>query len=136
MNIEKVLMIEDDANIRLIAEIALEGVGNWTVLLADCGETGIETALAEKPDLILLDVMMPGMDGPTTLARLKELMNPLPPVIFMTAKVQSTEIAYYQGLGAAGVIRKPFDPITLPDQIMALLDGPQAPMESQEIATC
>ncbi len=87
-------MIEDDANIRMIAEIALEGVGNWQVLLAESGEVGIETALAEKPDLILLDVMMPGMDGPTTLARLTELMDPLPPVIFMTAKVQSTEIAF------------------------------------------
>jgi two-component system, OmpR family, response regulator len=126
VNIEKVLMVEDDANIRLIAEIALEGVGNWEVFLADGGQAGIETALREKPDLILLDVMMPGMDGPTTLARLKECMNPMPPVIFLTAKVQSAEIAQYEDLGAAGVIRKPFDPISLPDDIMAVLNGNKA----------
>ena len=136
VNIEKVLMIEDDPNIRLIAEIALEGVGNWTVLLADCGEAGIEIALKEKPDLILLDVMMPGMDGPTTLARLKESMNPPPPVIFLTAKVQSTEVEHYLSLGAAGVIRKPFDPLTLPDEIMALLNGSEAPLDWQERAAC
>lgn len=136
MKIEKVLMIEDDPNIRTIAEITLEGVGNWAVVMADCGQAGIEIALKEKPDLILLDVMMPGMDGPTTLQNLKESMNPMPPVIFLTAKVQSTEIDYYQSLGAAGVIRKPFDPITLPDEIVAILEATQAAETQAERAAC
>lgn len=129
-------MIEDDHNIRVIAEITLEAVGNWKVILCDSGAAGIEAALREKPDLILLDVMMPGMDGPTTLAKLKECMHPMPPVIFLTAKVQSTEIAHYQSLGATGVVKKPFDPVTLPDEIMAVLNGSQALSEGQKQAVC
>ncbi|MBC7997611.1 MAG: response regulator [Leptolyngbya sp.] len=129
-------MIEDDKNIRVIAEITLEAIGNWKVILCESGPAGIEAALREKPDLILLDVMMPGMDGPTTLTKLKECMDPMPPVIFLTAKVQSTEIAYYQSLGATGVVKKPFDPVTLPDEIMAVLNGSQASSESQEQAIC
>lgn len=121
MDIHKVLLVDDDPNIRIIAEITLTDIGNWEVVAASCGLDAIEKAQAEKPDLILLDVMMPGMDGPTTLSKLRECMNPMPPVIFLTAKVQSTEVALYQQLGAAGVIRKPFDPVTLPDEIMALV---------------
>ncbi len=136
MDIEKVMLVDDDANIRIIAEIALADVGNWQVVLADSGASAIETAQREKPDLILLDVMMPGMDGPTTMVKLQECLDPMPPVIFLTAKVQSTEVEHYQSLGAAGVIRKPFDPITLPDEIRAVLDGNSTVPEWQQNSVC
>lgn len=136
MNIQKVMLVDDDTNIRIIAEITLADIGNWQVVLADSGTSAIETAKRERPDLILLDVMMPGMDGPTTLEKLQECLDPMPPVIFLTAKVQSTEVEHYQSLGAAGVIRKPFDPVTLPDEIRALLDGTSVVPEWQESSVC
>ncbi|MGZ5848543.1 MAG: response regulator, partial [Ramlibacter sp.] len=81
----------------------------------------IAQAEAFGPDLLLLDVMMPGMDGPTTLARLRELpATRQVPVVFMTAKVQASEIENYKALGALGVISKPFDPMRLADQVKAL----------------
>ncbi len=136
MNIQKVLLVDDDANIRIIAEITLADIGNWQVVLADSGVSAIEAAKQEKPDLILLDVMMPGMDGPTTLEKLQECLDPMPPVIFLTAKVQSAEMLHYQSLGAAGVIRKPFDPVTLPDEIRALLEEAQMGSERQQSSVC
>ncbi|MGZ5180763.1 MAG: response regulator [Ramlibacter sp.] len=115
------LYVEDDADIRTIAALALEAVGGLTLQACACGADAIAQAEAFGPDLLLLDVMMPGMDGPTTLARLRELPATREvPVVFMTAKVQASEIENYKALGALGVISKPFDPMRLADQVKAL----------------
>jgi two-component system, OmpR family, response regulator len=122
--IEKILLVDDDANIRLIAQIGLEDVPDWCVIEACGGAEALRKAGSEKPDLILLDMMMPDMDGKTTLARLKaDGATAHIPVIFMTAKVQSHEIASYRALGVAGVISKPFDPVTLSDEIRRITDA-------------
>lgn len=127
MNIQKILMVDDDPSILMIAQISLEKVGQWTVQVVDSGRKALELLDFYKPDLILLDVMMPGMDGPTTFKKLQEnqeLMST--PVIFMTAKVQKNEVESYCNLGAAGVISKPFDPLTLPTEIRAIIAGAAA----------
>ncbi len=119
-DIETVLLIDDEPDIRTIAEIALSSVGGWRVFTAASGPEGIALARAEKPDLILLDVMMPEMDGPTTLSNLQALPETRSiPVLFMTAKAQAHELATYRTLGAVGVVVKPFDPMTLADQVRA-----------------
>ncbi len=120
--VNKVLMVDDDADIRLIGKVSLSGVGRWQVVLASSGAEALSLAAGEKPDVILLDVMMPLMDGPATLARLKESPETREiPVIFMTAKVLTDEVAGYLKMGAAGVIKKPFDPMTLPNEIREVL---------------
>jgi two-component system, OmpR family, response regulator len=120
----KILMVDDEPHIRRVAELSLNRVGKWSVVLAASGPEGIAAAERERPDLILLDVMMPGMDGPTTLSALQaHAMVAGIPVIFMTAKVQEREIERYLGLGAAGVVCKPFDPMKLPDQIRRIFAG-------------
>jgi two-component system, OmpR family, response regulator len=124
MNIETVLLVDDDPSIRCIAEISLAQVGKWQVSLADSGKTALEVLRSEKPDLILLDVMMPGMDGPTLFGLIKDnTVLSHTPVIFITAKVQKHEVDHYHQLGAAGVISKPFDPMKLPSQIRAIMDN-------------
>jgi len=122
MEINKVLMVDDDQSIRRICQVSLSNVGRWQVILAESGYDGLELARKEKPDVILLDVMMPGMDGPTTLLKLREdeELKHIP-VILMTAKVQPQEVEQYTRLGATGVISKPFDPLTLPSEIRKLL---------------
>ena len=121
MSFEHVLIVDDEEHIRRIAELSARNVGGWRVSQADNGSQGIELAAQQQPDLILLDVMMPGMDGPDTLARLKanEATRAIP-VIFLTAKVQTREIERYLALGAIGVIAKPFDPMTFPDEVRRL----------------
>lgn len=121
MRIEKILLVDDDPSIRMVAEISLTRVGKWHVTKADSGRVALELASKVRPDLILLDVMMPGMDGPTTFGKLKEFCNA--PVIFITAKIQKHEVDNYLNLGAAGVIAKPFDPMTLPAEIQKILNG-------------
>ena len=118
------LMVDDEPHVRRVAELSLARVGHWSVTLAVSGTEALAVAEREQPDLILLDVMMPGMDGPTTLSALqaREAVASIP-VIFMTAKVQEHEIARYLALGAAGVVFKPFDPLKLPDQIRRILAG-------------
>lgn len=124
MVITRVLMIDDEPHIRRIGELSLKSVGKWQVRLASSGAEGIEMATAERPDVILLDVMMPGMDGPTTLTKLRESPTTASiPVIFMTAKVQKHEVERYVRIGAAGVISKPFDPMALPDEIRRICEG-------------
>lgn len=124
MQIEKVLLIDDDPSIRKIAGISLSRVGKWQVVVAASGVEALEMVSREKPDIILLDVMMPGMDGPTTLKLLRQQASiSSTPVIFMTAKVQKHEIESYCLLGAAGVISKPFDPLTLASQIRGIMEG-------------
>lgn len=118
-----VLLVDDDADIRFIGELALARVGGFAVTLAESGEECLRLA-ASLPDVILLDVMMPGMDGTETLGRLRAdpALEGIP-VIFMTAKVQHSEVARYRELGAAGVIAKPFDPMTLHERVRGLLAG-------------
>ena len=120
--IRKVLLVDDEDDIRTIGQLSLSRVGGWQTLLAASGAEALTQAAAEQPDLILLDVMMPGMDGPTTLGQLRaQEATAKTPVIFMTAKIQKQEVARYLELGAVGVIGKPFDPMTLPAEIKKLL---------------
>jgi len=120
--LSKILYVEDDTDIQSVGKIALEMVGGFTLRNCSSGKEALDPqSIAFAPDLFLLDVMMPEMDGPTTLAKLREfpeLTNT--PVIFMTAKVQTSEVAYYNSLGAIGVIAKPFDPMQLATQIRQL----------------
>ena len=113
-----ILLVEDDPDIQEIAVMALEEFGDYTVVACSSGQEAIDTAPEAKPDLILLDVMMPGMDGPTTLQNLRNLAAVVDtPVVFLTARSQPHEVAEYLKLGAAAVIRKPFDPIELCQEI-------------------
>ena len=116
--LNKILYVEDEPDIQAIAQIALENVGGFERKICNSGKEAIHEAPAFSPDLILLDVMMPGMDGPTTLQELRKLPQlSNTPVMFMTAKVQPQEIAYFKSLGAIEVIAKPFDPMKLSDTI-------------------
>ncbi len=118
----KILHIEDESDIQEVARIALQDVGGFDVTAVGSGLEGLAAARSSAPDVILLDVMMPGMDGPTTLKELKGCpQTAWIPVIFMTAKAQSQEVERYLALGALGVITKPFDPMTLADEVQALL---------------
>lgn len=122
MLLNKVLVVDDDANIRTIAQISLED--NLSVVLAGSGAEALELASKEQPDFILLDRMMPGMDGLETLSRLKQQESTQNiPVIFLTAKIQGHEMADYAGLEVAGVMAKPFDPMTLLDDIRKILEN-------------
>jgi two-component system, OmpR family, response regulator len=116
--LKTLLYVEDDPDIQEIAVLALGHVGGFSVTVASSGPEALELATACVPDLILLDVMMPGMDGLATLERLRAApeTNSVP-VIFMTAKVQDREIQSYRKAGAVGVIAKPFDPMTLAEQV-------------------
>ena len=119
--LNRILMVEDEPDIQAVAQIALETVGGLQVEMCSSGKEALDRVLAYAPDLILMDVMMPGLDGPSTLQTLRA--NPETagfPVIFMTAKVQSHEIARFIDLGALGVIAKPFDPMTLASTIRSL----------------
>ena len=122
--LNRILYVEDEPDIQAVARLALEAVGGFTLKVCTSGEEAVRDAVGFSPELILLDVMMPGMDGPTTLARLRQLA-PLAttPVIFMTAKVQPAEIAHFKSLGALDVIPKPFDPMALAGQVRAIWDA-------------
>jgi CheY-like chemotaxis protein len=119
--LRRVLLIDDQLDIRRIAELSLGRVGGLEVLLAASGAEGVAMAGAHRPDIILLDAMMPDMDGPATLASLKARPDTLDiPVVFLTARVQAADIERYLGLGAIGVVRKPFDPIGLAAEVRAI----------------
>lgn len=121
--VQKVLLVDDEPDIRTIGQVSLRSVGRLQVALAGSGEEALAACARDRPDVILLDVMMPELDGPSTLARLQA--DPLLagiPVIFMTAKVQKHEIRRYLDLGAVGVIAKPFDPMQLPAQVRAIVE--------------
>lgn len=118
MKLERILCVEDEEDIRKVQLIALESLGGFKVLACASGAEAIQEAAAFAPQMILLDVMMPGMDGPATLKSLRTLPGlEEAPVIFVTAKVQQDEIDYYLELGALDVISKPFDPMTLSAQL-------------------
>src|SRR4051812_42216349 len=103
----RILLIEDEDDIREIASLSLESVGGWETIVASGGKDGVERAAKDDPDAILLDVMMPDQDGPSTLLQLLENVKTRHiPVIFMTAKVQATELRKLSEMGARGVIAK------------------------------
>jgi CheY-like chemotaxis protein len=118
----RILIIDDEDDIREVAALSLESIAGWEVATASSGSEGIRAAVADPPDAILMDVMMPVMDGPTTL---KEMQNTPSiahiPVILLTAKVQGVDQRRFAGLGVAAVLFKPFDPLTLADQMSAAL---------------
>jgi CheY-like chemotaxis protein len=118
----KILIVDDEDDIRAVAALCLETIAGWEVLTATSGSEGIRRALADKPDAILLDVMMPEMDGPTTFQRLQ--LDPHTrsiPVLLLTAKVQGADQRRFADMGVAAVLSKPFDPLTLSSQISAAL---------------
>ncbi|MHB1198619.1 MAG: response regulator [Polaromonas sp.] len=120
----RILYVEDEPDIRMVARMALEAVGGFTVIACVSGQEALDAAPEARADLLLLDVMMPGMDGPGTLKALREIpATAHTPVIFMTAKVQTTEVALYKGLGALEVIPKPFDPMELSAQIQRIWEA-------------
>jgi CheY-like chemotaxis protein len=122
MGAKRILIIDDEADIREVAQVSLEMVGGWEVLTARSGGEGISVARDQHPDAILLDVMMPDMDGPTTFKKLQE--DPASrdiPVVLLTAKVLPAKDGPFADLGVAAVIAKPFDPLTLPRQLSEAL---------------
>lgn len=117
----RLLYVDDEADIRDIVEMALEDETDLELRLCPSGAAALATVRSYRPDLLLLDVMMPGMDGPSTLKRLRELPGfENTPAVFVTAKVRPTEVEQFKALGAVGVIAKPFDPMTLADQVRTL----------------
>jgi len=119
-----VLCVEDEPDIRLVAQIALETVGGLQVSLCPSGMDAVTMARDARPDLIVLDVMMPGLDGPGTLRELRaDPATAHIPIVFMTAKVHPSEVDQLKALGALAVVAKPFDPMTLAAQLRAIWDA-------------
>ena len=122
MTTKRILIVDDEQDIREATQICLEVLGEWEVMTASSGKEGLIKAAAEQPDVILLDVMMPDMDGLTTLQKLQA--NPVTqniPVILLTAKAQPAEKRRFTQLKVAAVITKPYDPFTLNDQLTQAL---------------
>ncbi|AJE48390.1 response regulator [Celeribacter indicus] len=116
--LKRIMHVEDDPDIRQIARMSLELVGGFEVIQYDCGLDAVENAPEIAPDIILLDVMMPGMDGMETYMRLRERSAYRDvPVVFVTAKASRADFGRLRDLGATDIILKPFDPMSLPDQI-------------------
>lgn len=119
--LNKILYAEDEPDIQEVAQMALDMMGGFTIHTCNNGEEAVKAALEFAPDLMLFDVMMPSMDGPTALQEIRKLPGmETTPVIFMTAKVQNHEIQEYKDMGAIDVIAKPFDPMTLAEEIQAI----------------
>lgn len=118
----RILIIDDEDDIREVAGLSLEATAGWQVLTASSGAEGIATAAAALPDAILMDVMMPGMDGPTTFRQMQRdpAISHIP-VLLLTAKVQGTDQRRFADLGVAAVLFKPFDPLSLARQISDVL---------------
>jgi CheY-like chemotaxis protein len=118
----KILIIDDEEDIREVAALSLETVAGWNVITANSGAQGLARAIEHQPEAILLDVMMPGMDGPTTFRELRK--NPVTaaiPVLLLTAKVQASDQRRFADLGVQAILFKPFDPLTLAQQISSAL---------------
>ena len=121
--LKRILYVEDDQDIQTVTRFALEEVGGFQVEVASSGPEAIKTAPNFRPQLILLDVMMPGMDGTTTFKELRRLPGVVGvPMIFITAKAQAHEVAKYRELGAQDVIVKPYDPLTLSSEVQRIWD--------------
>lgn len=120
---KRILIIDDEPDIRETTQICLEVAKGWEVFTAGSCREGLEKAIAEQPDAILLDVMMPDVDGLTTFAEIQA--NPAIrqiPVILLTAMIQPSDQRRYNQMAIAGIITKPYDPTTLADQIIELLN--------------
>ncbi len=119
---KRILVIDNEPYIQEVAQICLETVAGWTVDTASSGMDGLKIALQKRPDAILLDVMMPEIDGLTTFANLQDHPETRDiPVLLLTAKVQASDLRYYADLGITNTIAKPFDPIQLAQQISSAL---------------
>ena len=119
--LKRVLYVEDEPDIQAIAQVALEVVGGFKLKMCSSGQEALDAVSGFAPDLFLLDVMMPDMDGPATLKELRKISEfEKTPMIFMTARVQPDEVKEYLALGAMDVIAKPFDPMVLADQIRVI----------------
>jgi two-component system alkaline phosphatase synthesis response regulator PhoP len=117
-----ILVVDDEDNLREVTKMSLEVMGGYQTLAAASGSEALEIAEREQPDAILLDVMMPGMDGPTTFRSLQQNERTRDiPVILLTAKVQAADRARFNDLGVVGVVAKPFDPAVLHETIANLL---------------
>ncbi len=122
MTSRRVLVIDDDDEVREVARVSLEMMAGWQVFAAGSGSEGLALAAAERPEAILLDVLMPDMDGVATVERLRDAAATRDiPVILLTAVSQDDNWRRFQELGVAGVIAKPFDAIRLADQVAATL---------------
>jgi DNA-binding response OmpR family regulator len=120
-SLTRVIYVDDEPHIRALVQISLEKVGKFETLICESGDDAVALVPEFRPDLILLDVMMPGMDGPGTLAALRELPSlDRVPVVFLTAKANPAERQRLVELGAVDVITKPFPPLELPDRIRAI----------------
>jgi CheY-like chemotaxis protein len=126
MSTKRILIVDDEPDIREVAQMSLETVSGWQVLTAESGHEGITKAKQEKPDAILLDAMMPGMDGAATFEELQgDPSTKQIPVIMFTAKVQAADRKRFADLGVKDIIAKPFDPMKLGSQIAAILGWSQ-----------
>ena len=122
-SIKKIMVIEDEPDILTIITMSLESVGGYLTRACNSGFEALDVIREYKPDLILLDVMMPGMNGPMTLKAIHEIPEFADvPVIFITAKAQAQELSNYREMGAIDIIIKPFDPMSLPDMIRGILE--------------
>lgn len=118
-----IVLIEDEADIRMIAELSLSSIGGYATFSAESGEEGVQLVRQHRPDAVLVDMMMPGLDGLATL----ELIQSDPtiatiPVIFLSGRAGPADEEKYRAAGAAGVIAKPFDPMSLAGEVAAILD--------------
>jgi CheY-like chemotaxis protein len=122
MTTKKILIVDDEDGLRQIIQFSLEAVAGWEVLTAASGSEGLEIAAAQKPDAILLDVMMPDMDGDETFKRLQEKASTKDiPTIFLTSKASMSEQQELLDLGVAGAIAKPIKPRDLVEEICKIL---------------
>ncbi|MBF0369685.1 MAG: response regulator [Magnetococcales bacterium] len=125
-SLERILYAEDEPDIQEVAGLALEAVGGFTLKICDNGQIAVDAVGDFQPDLLLLDVMMPTMDGPSALKAIRSLPGyENLPAIFMTAKVQPNEVGEYKAMGALDVIPKPFDPMTLADTVREIWERGQ-----------
>jgi two-component system, OmpR family, response regulator len=119
--LNKILLVEDEEDIRVVFSFALEKLGKFTVKYCASGKEALQTAEAFAPDIILLDMMMPEMDGIQTLKALQQIPAlSETPMVFITAKVQANEVEKYKALGAVDVIAKPFNPVLLPESLQKI----------------
>ena len=117
--LKRILLVEDEVDIQMVAQLALEDVGGFEVEVCASGAEALERAPAFDPQLVLLDFMMPGMNGTTTMAALRQISSlSKVPMVFLTARAQLSEVAEYRRQGAIEVIVKPFDPMSLSQQVI------------------
>lgn len=125
--LKRITYVEDEPDIRAIAQIALEEIGGFTLNVCESGHEAVATVPIFHPDMVLLDMMMPGMDGIQTFHSLRAIPElDGVPIVFMTAKAQKHEIEDYKALGAADVIPKPFEPVALSDHVRSIWERSQS----------